>query len=57
MSAKLKIADVTSHTMVRSESNAQENKKGLVKSYEMNADNQLIDVTIAGYREFFIKKS
>ena len=30
--------------------NAQENNKGVVKSYEMNADNQLIDVTISGYR-------
>ena len=51
MSAKLKIADVTSHTMVRSEKvKHKENVKGVVKSYEMNADNQLIDVTIAGYR-------
>ena len=51
MSAKLKIADVTSHTMVRSEKVMhKENAKGVVKSYEMNADNQLIDVTIAGYR-------
>ena len=51
MSAKLKIADVTSHTMVRSEKVMhKENFKGLLKSYEMNADNQLIDVTIAGYR-------
>ena len=51
MSAKLKIADVTSHTMVRSEKIMhKENTKGVVKSYEMNADNQLIDVTIAGYR-------
>ena len=51
MSAKLKIADVTSHTMVRSEKIMhKENIKGVVKSYKMNADNQLIDVTIAGYR-------
>ena len=51
MSAKLKIADVTSHTMVRSEKVMhKENNKGVVKSYEMNADNQLIDVTISGYR-------
>ena len=51
MSAKLKIADVTSHTMVRSEKVMhKENTKGVFKSYEMNADNQLIDVTIAGYR-------
>ena len=51
MSAKLKIADVTSHTMVRSEKVMhKENNKGVVKNYEMKADNQLIDVTIAGYR-------
>ena len=51
MSAKLKIADVTSHTMVRSEKvKHKENMKGVVKSYEMKADNQLIDVTISGYR-------
>jgi len=51
MSAKLKIADVTSHTMVRSEKvKHKENIKGVAKSYEMKADNQLIDVTIAGYR-------
>ena len=44
MSAKLKIADVTSHTMVRSEKVMhKESTKGVVKSYEMNADNQLID--------------
>ena len=48
MSAKLKIADDPSHAMVRSEKVMhRENAKGVVKSYEMNADNQLIDVTIA----------
>ena len=37
--------------MVRSEKVMhKENNKGVVKSYEMNADNQLIDVTISGYR-------
>ena len=51
MIAKLKIADITSHTMVRSEEIMhKENNKGVVKNYEMKADNQLIDVTIAGYR-------
>ena len=51
LSAKLKIADVTSHTLVRSEKvTHKENFKGLLTSYEMNADNQLIDVTISGYR-------
>ena len=51
LSAKLKIADVTSHTLVRSEKVMhKENFKGLLTTYEMNADNQLIDVTISGYR-------
>jgi len=51
LSAKLKIADVTSHTLERSEKvTHKENFKGLLTSYEMNADNQLIDVTISGYR-------
>ena len=51
LSAKLKIADVTSHTLVRSEKVMhKENFKGLLTTYEMNADNQLTDVTISGYR-------
>ena len=40
--------DEVNHTMVRSEKVMhKENIKGVVKSYEMNANNQLIDVTIA----------
>jgi hypothetical protein len=48
--AKLKIADITQHTLVRNEKlYHKENSKGVTKSYEMNADNQLIEATIAGY--------
>ena len=29
---------------------SQENNKGVSKTYEMNADNQLIEATISGYK-------
>jgi hypothetical protein len=49
--AKLKIADITQHTLLRSEKiTHKENNKGVSKSYEMNADNQLIEATISGYK-------
>jgi hypothetical protein len=49
--AKLKIADITQHTLVRNEKLFhKENSKGVSKSYEMNADNQLTEATIAGYK-------
>jgi hypothetical protein len=51
LSAKLKIADITQHTLVRNEKiTHKENGKGVVKSYEMNADNQLTEATISGYK-------
>jgi len=51
MDAKLKIADITQHTLLRNEKiTHKENGKGVVKSYEMEADNQLIEVTISGYK-------
>ena len=51
MDAKLKIADITQHTLMRSEKiTHKENGKGVVKSYEMKADNQLVEATIAGYK-------
>ena len=51
MDAKLKIADITQHTLMRSEKiTHKENWKGVVKSYEMKADNQLVEATIAGYK-------
>ena len=49
--AKLKIADITQHTLMRSERiTHKENGKGVVKSYEMKADNILEEATISGYK-------
>ena len=49
MDAKLKIADITQHTLMRSEKiTHKENGKGVVKSYEMKADNQLTEAIISG---------
>ena len=51
MNAKLKIADITQHTLLRNEKiTHKENGKGVVKSYEMKADNQLMEATISGYK-------
>ena len=51
MDAKLKIADITQHTLMRKEQiTHKENGKGVVKSYEMKADNILEDATISGYK-------
>ena len=51
MNAKLKIADITQHTLMRSEKiTHKENGKGVVKSYEMKADNILEEATISGYK-------
>ena len=49
--AKLKIADITQHTLVSNEEiTHKENSKGVAKSYEMNANNILEEATISGYR-------
>ena len=49
--AKLKIADITQHTIVRNEEiTHRENSKGVVKNYEMVANNILEEATISGYR-------
>ena len=51
MDAKLKIADITQHTLLRNEKiTHKENGKGVVKSYEMKADNILEEATISGYK-------
>ena len=51
LSAKLKIADITSHSIVSNEIiTHKENNKGVVKTYELNADSKLEDVSIAGYK-------
>ena len=51
LSAKLKIADITQHSIVSNEDiTHKENNKGVTKSYELNADSKLEDVSIAGYK-------
>tara|TARA_B100001564_G_scaffold353355_1_gene362150 strand:- start:490 stop:828 length:339 start_codon:yes stop_codon:yes gene_type:complete len=51
MDAKLKIADITQHSIVKSEKiTHKENKKGVVKKYEMIADNILEEASVAGYK-------
>ena len=51
MDAKLKIADITQHSLVKSEKvTHKEDSKGVVKSDELNADNILEEATISGYK-------
>ena len=51
MDAKLKIADITQHSIVKCEKiTHKETSKGVVKTYELNADNILEEATIAGYK-------
>ena len=47
--AKLKIADITQHSIIKSEKVIKkENSKGITQSYELNADNTLNEATIIG---------
>jgi len=49
--AKLKIADITQHSIIKSEKVIKkENSKGITQSYELNADNTLNEATIIGYK-------
>ena len=51
LSAKLKIADITQHSIIKSEKVIKkENSKGITQSYELNADNTLNEATIVGYK-------
>ena len=51
MNAKLKIADITQHSIIKSEKMTHnESSKGLTKNYEMTANNILEEATIAGYK-------
>jgi len=51
LSAKIKIADITQHSLVSSEViTHKENGKGITKTYDLNADSKLEDVSIAGYK-------
>ena len=49
--AKLKIADISQHSIIKSEKIIKkENSKGITQSYELNVDNTFNDATIAGYK-------
>ena len=51
LSAKIKIADITQHSIVSNEViTLKENGKGITKTYNLTADSKLEDVSIAGYK-------
>ncbi len=51
MNSKLKIADITQHSLIKNEKIIhKDNKKGINKSYEMTAENILEEATISGYK-------
>ena len=51
MDSKLKIADITQHSLIKNEKMIhKDNKKGIDKSYEMTAENILEEATISGYK-------
>ena len=51
LDAKLKIADITQHSIVSNEIiTHKENGKAITKTYELTADSKLEDVSIAGYK-------
>ena len=51
LSAKIKIADITQHSIVSNEViTHKETNKGIVKTYDLTADSKLEDVSIAGYK-------
>ena len=51
LSAKIKIADITQHSLASNEIiSHKENEKGITKTYDLTADSKLEDVSIAGYK-------
>ena len=51
LSAKIKIADITQHSLASSEViTHKESEKGITKTYDLTADSKLEDVSIAGYK-------
>ena len=51
LSAKIKIADITQHSIVSNEVlTHKENNKGINKTYNLTADSKLEGVSIAGYK-------
>ncbi len=51
LSAKLKIADITQHSIVSKEViTHKESNKGIINTYDLTADNKIEDVSISGYK-------
>ena len=51
LNAKIKIADITQHSLVSNEViTHKENGKGITKTYDLTADSKLEGVSIAGYK-------
>ena len=50
-SAKMKVADITQHSIVSNEIiTHKENEKSIIKSYDLTASSKLEDVSISGYK-------
>ena len=50
-SAKMKVADITQHSIVSNEIiTHKENEKNIIKSYDLTASSKLEDVSISGYK-------
>ena len=50
MNAKLKLADIVSHSLVSNEVITHKEGKGIVKTYDLNATSTLDEVSISNYR-------
>ena len=51
LSAKIKIADMTEHSIVSNELvTHKEDSKGIVKTYNLTAESKLEDISIVGYK-------
>ena len=51
LSAKLKIADITQHSIVSNEViTHKESNKGIINTYDLTADSKIEDVSISGYK-------
>ena len=51
LSAKLKIADITQHSIVSNEViTHKESSKGIINTYDLTADSKIEDVSISGYK-------
>ena len=56
LSAKIKIADITQHSIVSNEViTHKENNKGIVKTYDLTADSKLEDVSILDIKSYIRK--